>query len=76
MIGYRTRWTIRALDDLAGYRWAGLRLTLSVDTTAEAIVDAIESGARAAGVELEREPAPDRSTSPERAAGSPGKGTR
>jgi hypothetical protein len=81
MTGPRTRWRLRAIGN-AGIVLDRLDLELTVDTTAEAVVGAIERAARNNGILLERipaprvgrppknEPAPEGSTSPPRAAGS------
>lgn len=81
MSDLRTRWRLVAIAEGARIR-QGLDVELVVDTTADVVVDAIERAARANGIRLERvpparrgrppknEPAPDRSTSPERAADS------
>ena len=84
MTGPRTRWRLRAIGN-AGVVLDRLDLELTVDTTAEAVVGAIERAARNNGILLERvesveaprrgrppknEPAPEGSTSPPRAAGS------
>jgi hypothetical protein len=86
MTDLRTRWRLLALYDAGNVR-QGLDVELVVDTTADVVVDAIERAARANGIRLERvpparrgrppknEPAPDRSTSPERAADSTEQGT-
>ena len=83
----RTRWRLVSIVESAGVVRTGLDVELVVDTSSEAVVDAIEAAARNHGIRLERvtaprrgrppksEPAPDRSTSPERAADSTEQGT-
>jgi hypothetical protein len=80
MTGPRTVWRLVALVEGAGVIRSGLDVELSVATTADVVVEAIERAARANGIRLERvatiEPAPERSTSPARAAGSSSKSYR
>jgi hypothetical protein len=78
MTPLRTRWQLIGLVEPSGVMRKGLEIELSVDTTAEVVVDAIEGAARYWGIRLERvddEPAPGRATSPARAAGSARKRT-
>jgi hypothetical protein len=72
----RTTWRLVAIAEGAYVR-QGLDVLVSVDTTADMVVDAIERAARDHGIRLERvdEPAPERSTSSARAAGSTRKAT-
>jgi len=48
----RTAWRLRAIDGVPRLR--GLDVQLTVDTTAPAVVDAIETAAALHGIELER----------------------
>ena len=79
MTGARTVWRLVSLYE-AGVVHQSLDVELSVDTTADVVLAAIERAARANGIRLERvatiEPAPERPTSSAKATGSSAKGTR